>query len=567
MEKTVTANKEDLNNTQNLRIYGIILAVETVLILVLLVAVIIVKVTFLASGNTAQNLNLDICRHGTKDEILNLVENVTKEEAMVVVEDVHTLVGCVSPKFMSENFELRSDEYRQELLYSYEDVAELPSIADENGLMRIGAESVDDFMIDEITDSYAVVSVNPSKVACGELDKYGSTISCYRGISFNKSYFDYQKKIFNNLSADFVELALKVVAFITEDWHRDSLYDYYFEDTGDKYVLTTIYFGLGTDLESIQGASSTDDLSYAINIYERKLLVDKATGEMTREKYDSVFGEESLMHNLRSIPLSIYDVIEVDGLMSGLSDEEIEKLKAQYRDEDDMTDEEKLEARVLAICGDDYLEIYRSSDNAGIFKCNDDTKAIYAITNPDSTEEGHKYKALAAFLGTNDDEIVNEFFGDDLYIYQNYLYSELPVRLILLMESPSEGALIEDNLDAIYGYVKKMNEEYETDLGLYIYYTEDLGKTSDLKDYIIMSYVEGLYPWMPHGNGFGNYYYQEDEENAVLAEIAANPELYSSQTRDAIKFHRHIHVNIDNGKDITKEGLKQLLYSSFENGL
>lgn len=101
----------------------------------------------------------------------------------------------------------------------------------------------------------------------------------------------------------------------------------------------------------------------------------------------------------------------------------------------------------------------------------------------------------------------------------------------------------------------------------YVFYTEDLGQTNDLKDYIIIPGVVGLYSWLPHGNGFGKYIYQEEKEVPSLVILSENPDLYSSQTRDAIKFHRHIQAEIKNGRDITKESLRQLLYNSFENGL
>ena len=43
--------------------------------------------------------------------------------------------------------------------------------------------SKDDFGIDEIADHYAVVYVNQSKVACGKLDDYESTIDFKKIIS------------------------------------------------------------------------------------------------------------------------------------------------------------------------------------------------------------------------------------------------------------------------------------------------------------------------------------------------------------------------------------------------
>lgn len=565
-------------DAQDFRIYKTILFIEIILIIVLAITDIAVKVFYSAPNNPAQISDTSTCTHRTKGEILSLLENLTKDEAIDIVRNMYGESKCTTKGLLPKKLELKSNEYAQKILYSYDDVAEVPSIAQES-VMGLGdsfanRKPTDDFLIDETTDYYTIVSIDNSKVSCGELNEYKSTISCYRGISFNRKYLDYHEKvegyshsdemIFNDLSADFVELALKIIMAI-DMWDGNSLYEYYFEDGGDSFAITGIFFGVGLDMSNLEGATAFN-VPYAINIYEKKLTLDKNTGKVAWEKYDSDYGGKTSSNALKSFSLSDDDLIEIQAMIYGLSDDEVAELKAEYRDEDEMTDAERLEARVSAICGGDYLTVFKASDNSGIFKCNNYTKAIYSISNPDRTEKDYKTTAFATFLGTDDDEVVNDYFSNELYIYQDYRHSEIPDQLILLLESPSEEALIEDNIDAVYNYIKEINVDYVTDLVLSIFYTEDLSQTNDLKDYIIISGAVGFYSWLPNGNGFGRYYYQE-EETPSLNELGENPNLYSSQTRDAIKFHRHVRAEINNGRDITKESLRQLLYNSFESGL
>ena len=565
----------------NLAVYKWLLVGVIIVEIIVLITLIIVKIVspkpdggapVSDSEQSTSARIVGICEHGTKESILGFVDSITKDDAMKIIGQMKGEKNCVTKKLLPEEFKLQPGEYAYKVLYSYDDISEVPDIA-EDSVMKFNTNSVDDFKIDKTTEWYTIISVDPSKKDCKEADEFGSTNSCYRGISFDRKHLNHYEKVegtshsskmvFNDLSPDFVEFALKIIA-VTDIWNGSSLYDYYFEDDNNYATFTGIYFGVGIDMNKI-GEVSMYNIPYAINIYEKKLILDKTTRESTWQKY-TFYGEEGTSNNLKSIPLSDDDYIELYAAIYGLGDDEIEALKNQMVDEDEMTDAERLEARVSAICYDDYSTIYRNSDNTGIFKCNDYTKAIYSVTNSDRTETNYKNTAYAAFLGTDDDETANQFFGGKLYIYQNFQYAGIPNQLILLLESQSEESLVEDNLDSIYNYIKELNKQYKTDLTLHILYTEDLSQTSNLKDYIVLTLFTDNYAWLPHGNGFGNYFYDYDENVASLFEIAKNPDLYSNQTRNAIKFHRHIEATIENGKDITKEELKQLLYNSFKDG-
>lgn len=304
------------------RIYRIILIIEAVFALGLIIAIAITAIikaippaTTPAPTSPTQSASLSICSHGTKDEIANLVNNITKEEALGIITESYAEDSCLHSKFLPENLTLRSDESSYQFLYSYNYVSEVPDIA-QDSTMRLSTESADDFIIDEITDYYVVVSVDPSKGTCGQ-----SMFSCYRGISFDKKYLDHHERtegnsrydeiIFNDLSADFAELVLKILAAINV-WNGPSLYDYYFEDLGDSFKFTGVYFGVGLDLDNLDEFSA-DNVPVAINIYEMGIIVNKTTGKLDYEK--SSDGDGGYTHIIRSISLSEADLATIQTIL------------------------------------------------------------------------------------------------------------------------------------------------------------------------------------------------------------------------------------------------------------
>ena len=145
--------------------------------------------------------------------------------------------------------------------------------------------------------------------------------------------------------------------------------------------------------------------------------------------------------------VELSDILQrTNNILKNMVAEELKKENQNKKDDDDLTDAERLEARASAICGKDYSPVFKASDNSGIYKCNDYTNAIYSIANSDRSESEYQHLAHATYLGTNDDETVNQFFKDKLYIYQDYRYSGVPHQLILLFESLSEKALVENIL-------------------------------------------------------------------------------------------------------------------------
>jgi hypothetical protein len=220
---------------------------------------------------------------------------------------------------------------------------------------------------------------------------------------------------------------------------------------------------------------------------------------------------------------------------------------------------------VYAVCYGEYDVVYQSADDTGLFECKKNSE-VFSVTDPHEGKSGYYDTAAASFLGATYDETVAKYFPDTIYIYRNYLNADINTDLILLVEANSEDEAIDKYADAIYKYIKDVNSKYTEEVRVSIFYTDKLNTIKDTRDYILLSGAVGLYDWLPHGNGLGEYYFKADEA-AALMEIGENPSLYSSQTRDAIKFHRHVSAEINNGKTITLEQLRIILQNSFEEGL
>ena len=549
-------------------VYLIVLAVEVALIVVLMIA------NYVAGANNSDKVasnepakvKVEFCNgHESKEDILSFVEDVSKEEAISVIEQLNTGEGCIPAGLIPEKLKPKPDELPYQLLFSYADVNELPVLA-KNVAPSVDDVTADDFVIDENTGEYAIVSVDSSKVNCNEE-------FCYRGISFNKEHLDYREvssegepkneMTLIDMSPDFIKTVLGIL-LNSDTLNSSSLFDYYFDDLDDKFVMTGVYFGMGVDAEKIDSITA-ENIPYAINIYEKRLIVDKTTKKISFEEDKTKEMGNPTMIMVRSIALSDDEVIDIIAVVDGLSNEEANVFRNQDIDEDDSSDTERLNARVSAICGGEYSDVYLSSDNAGIFEC-DDSKEIYAVANPERSEVGYAGIAYATYLGTRNDEIADQYFGDKFYLFQDYRQANGPMNLILLTESTSEADLVEQNIDAIYDFVQALNKDNETELGLAVFYTDGLSQVKGLEDYVVLPAVGGYLPLLPHGSGFGKYYYHSYKQPAALAALVEDSNSYSSQVQDAIKYHRHIEANIRNGKTITKEALKELLSNSFVDG-
>ncbi len=312
-------NNEPNNTPKALFIYKIILAILVLIFISLSVAIAIVCFNKYAnSGNNAPEQDSSFNAEATGDK-LTLFMNLSKEEAMSAIRTIHEK-GFYPEGFFAGSIKPVDDEVDLVILNSYTNQEEVPQIASNNyrmghkGGIRLGDSSrvpPDSFIIDEKTDFYVVLHTDKSKTNCSN-DLAG--VICYKGISFNKEYLDIEDgfsfdttKILN-YSESFAKIALPVIAS-QDSYYTRSLYDYYFYEENNEFVLVLLCIGLGVDTSintMSENVTSADEIPYALNLYERQLVLDKDTGSMFWRQYDSSYGfeEKTSMHILKSIPIT-----------------------------------------------------------------------------------------------------------------------------------------------------------------------------------------------------------------------------------------------------------------------
>ena len=574
----ISTNSNAQSSTTDLFPYKVTLAILSYSAIVLSLVIAIVKV---------KQINLTVPQTSASDTASGAFSDITKEEAVTALTLMLKTTDYAPDGFLPSDLRLTGNQNDRYLLYSYDKPADIEQIAAES-IMRTGLFTIDEtsgqdsFSINSDSNYYATV-VND---ACKEY--------CYLGISFDKQFLDHYNDVikeenytssndiikFNNTSLDFAKIALPIVISTDSMSFAHDIYDYAFDETSTEISLHTYHIGMGMDMDNLNSFYNADDddadaikyfeyfgtryVPMAINCYEMILILDKTTGEIRWQYYD----DDTRMDIIKSFPLTAGEVIE---LYSGISGVDYDSLTPQenVKPEGDISSE-KLSKLVYAVCDGEYSIIYQSISNTGIFQCeNPDSiayKEIYSVTDPqDGT--GNYDSGEATFLGTNDDALANQYFSDYPYLVANHQNADIPQRINLLVDASSEDDLLERIAEPLYNYSKALNEEYDHSVLINVFYTDNINDVNSIKDYILISAATGYYSWLPHGNGLGSYAFWEEDSSPELHEIGGNPDLYSSQTLDAIKFHRHIDATIDDVRSLTLDDFRESLANSFKDGV
>lgn len=222
-------------------------------------------------------------------------------------------------------------------------------------------------------------------------------------------------------------------------------------------------------------------------------------------------------------------------------------------------EETGLEKMASALCEGKNETIYKIDDDSGLFLC-DETKNIYSITDPHMDSSG-TIPAHAAYIGSIYNEEVEKYFKDTIYIYRDYTSPEKKVDLILLVEADSEQDLVEKIYESMFEFAQSR----EDIVSATVFYNESLDTVKTVRDYVMISAAIGVYNELPFRKTIDGYFFAFDDTMPALSKIGANPDLYSSETRNAIKFNRHITINLGMSEDVRGEDLKVRMLNSFED--
>ena len=229
--------------------------------------------------------------------------DLTKEDAFKLLRDMKRTKTYIPNGFINSDIIPGRNEYI-DLLYSYSNANE---INDDimHGLFATAndIESVDQFKIDSSHNHYFIVSVDESKVDC--------TYGCLKGIIFDKNYLDiYQAKegysyndrfVFRNFDYKFVKETMAILIYDSMPSSMSNIYDYSFDEYDDSFIYTLHCVGYGNNI------ADPDSSPYAINLIEKKFILDKKTGELRWQD-----GYNNNQNNvLKSIPISKEEIYKL----------------------------------------------------------------------------------------------------------------------------------------------------------------------------------------------------------------------------------------------------------------
>ena len=208
-------------------------------------------------------------------------DKMTKEQAIAFLKKNYGH-NYLPEGFVDQRAALNGDLSAYHLLYSYENEADIPQIADDSvmNLYHDTSANLDQrFKIEKVSDVYSVVT-QTDKVIRNAADIR------YLGICFNKNFVDYSsveetdekgglslndRLIFKKLDKSTVEEGLKVYAATQMYGHLAQ--SYVFEDLGDEYKLRINAIGIG-----ITAFKATSE--HTIDTYYIDWSVDKKTGRV-----------------------------------------------------------------------------------------------------------------------------------------------------------------------------------------------------------------------------------------------------------------------------------------------
>lgn len=228
---------------------------------------------------------------------------------------------------------------------------------------------------------------------------------------------------------------------------------------------------------------------------------------------------------------------------------------------------------VFAICENQpYSVVFMSTTNpnSGLFECNE-SHEVYSVTGPTETTDesastgkpatsNPRIMGSAFYFGTTSDPLINRYFPaftGAKYLFRDFrpvdgpnkspAREQIPSELVLLLPGTSDEELVTTNLGSIANLLR---EHGETELRFSLFYTDATDTIQTTRDFILIAATGTitLNDWLPHGSTYesiidgepGKYEFTIDHDLPALIDLGADPALYSSQTRDAIKSRRHI---------------------------
>lgn len=240
-------------------------------------------------------------------------------------------------------------------------------------------------------------------------------------------------------------------------------------------------------------------------------------------------------------------------------------IEINKQDKDD--NGERLASMALAVCNE-YSVVYNPKEypGQGIFECKQ-SNYLYYIKDYNEQNRlagiddiGEMYQ-----IGYVYHEEIEKIFPNGIYIYRQTGISGMPSELKIAIEAENEEDLTEKYSEKFYQLIKLMNNQYKSDLILTVYFNKTLAGIDKTYDKLFL-YANYNPNNIIMENSFREYTFQLGNPKDLFNNIFSNPKNYPNDARNAIKYNKHIKMQIKDGQTVTFDDFVQRFNNSFQNG-
>ena len=229
----------------------------------------------------------------------------------------------------------------------------------------------------------------------------------------------------------------------------------------------------------------------------------------------------------------------------------------------------RLDDMVSSVCHNAYETVYTNSNlkNRGIYQCLND-QYVYYIHDTDSMCGYYPCGRIYEF-GYTYYESVEKFFPKSIYFYRESRVVGIDDELKIALVANSEEELIDLYSEKMYEFVKDLNKTSKRDIQLMIYYNDSLSGIESTYDklFLMVQYqANNITQSDGMGTMHGDYIFYDGNPYELLSAIFEDKDSYPTNARNALKFHRHLSMEIYDGQTITYEDFLNRLQNSFQDG-
>jgi len=281
-------------------------------------------------------------------------------------------------------------------------------------------------------------------------------------------------------------------------------------------------------------------------------------------KQNNIFLFSKLAKTILIIVIFCSAVVIVPKLVTAYKDWQI-SMESKKQDKDD--NGERLANMALAVCNE-YSVVYNPKEypGQGIFECKQSNYLYYIKDYNEQSRLAGIYDIGEIYqMGYVYHEEIEKIFPNGIYFYRQTGIDGAPSELKIAVEAENEKDLTEKYSEKFYQLIKLMNNQYKSDLFITVYFNKTLAGIETTYDKLFLYANYSSYN-ITMENSFRKYTFQLGNPKNLLNNIFSNPNNYPNNARNAVKYNKHIKMEIKDGQTITFDDFVQGFNNSFQNG-